>query len=211
MFPTDIIAKIVCSLSYSDYISLISTCSDYYNNKYIRSKRRNRIISKHSNLIDLLYLSININDIEMVQSIMNSQKLSSLPGGFLKFLINNSNYQIFKIIESNFKFTCYLPEAFKGTNIRQINESEKGWDYVLNIIKRDREDIMSCFLKNYERKENPYFSGDLDTEITFAIFNKCLEYSAYKCIPVMLKNDHLDKKREQIDKLIFKELEKQYI
>ena len=206
MFPHDIILNISSYLPYGDYISLISTCSDYYNNEYIRSNRRNKIISKHGDLTNFLYLSISINDINTIELLTNASNKQRLFFGdnFIDFLVGNTNYEIFKIIEAKIAIKFYLPPALKYYN---TNKFDGDWDYVLNIIKSDREDIMLSFLKNREREVHIYDAlRCTESNLIFNILEKCLKHSSYKNISVILKDEHLSNNKLQIHKLILNEL-----
>ena len=208
MFPTDIILNISKYLSYSDYISLISTCSDYYNNEYIRSSRRNEKIDNADVIFlnKMLYLAISINDTEMLKLIFercSTGKQLVMPreptDAFIKLLVNRSTPETFKFIIKNVSVNFYLPEVLSNNNSYYIGDR---WSYMANIIERDRDDIMTYFLEKYITKDHDFI---------LILLTECVKHLSLKNIAVLLKDKRSSQLSNKINDIILKEFENDHI
>lgn len=198
MFPSDIISQIANYLPYNDYLSLICTCSDYYNNESIHLRRINEIILSHSDPIQLLILSISINDIKMIKALIklsndennnfNHDKfgtgiLSPIfeDSNFFILLATKSNYETFNIIVNTFPLNLYIPQSLKSASEYKYMSSYH-WGYLLNIIENDRDDIMSYILNSND-------SGNWGSYV----YLKSNEKSALKIMALFLKDNNYSK------------------
>ena len=206
MFPSDIIVNISHYLPYSDFISLISTCSEYYNNEYIRTKRRSNSVSSNN----LLFLAISLNDIEMIKLIAKSLhniRICSPESNdlFLELLADNSNFEMFKFITGKWEITFHFPPGLKEYSIYHDYISDyhgKAWSYMLKVIEKDRDDMMDYFIKT---------NLGLCAEIIFVILRKSINYNSSKIISLLLTNEAITKYNNLINQLIINELRKNNI
>lgn len=197
MFPIDIISHITNYLPYSDYLNLTSTCSSYHNNAHISLIRMNEKILSHEDPFQLLLLSISINDIKMINTIIKLA-IDKIPSSkftndtILKLLAKKSTRETFQIIIKIFSLDLYVPDSFK--NRIMLTVIQEDFCYMFDIIYHDRDDMMLYFLELHKNELHTY-------NCIFSILRKSIELSSTKIVTLILRLQYINQYSIEIEAL----------